>query len=651
MNGPIEPKVNSLTEPKAIVELSSQVVDQIAAGEVVERPAHLVKELIENSIDAGAGEVEVEFDQGGRTVRVTDDGAGIRSKDLKKALARHATSKIKSADDLWKLQSFGFRGEALASIGAVSRLEILSRPHAVETASKVISDFGKIEDVQPSAGNPGTTVSVGDLFENVPARLKFMKSESAEGSQIRSVVKASAMSHPEVGFRLRSKGKAEFTYRAGETFIARAQSVLGLKLHHTSGEFEGIRAEIAFSGPQDVLGNSKGMWFFVQNRWIQDRSLQAAVIEAYRGLLMHGEYPYCVVKLWAPDGEVDVNIHPTKSAVKFRDPSRAFRAVARTLRPALELAPWLSATTRGSAQASPVSVDVTAMLARAMPPRTMSTTNVSAPAAPMTVQDFTRPYVAPERSTVEVAEDHARASAPVSSAVQHMRFDSADLDLIQVKKKEMPMPSVAASPAPSNSSGVWSRMEILGQAAHTYLVCQDGDRMVFVDQHAAHERVAFERLMRAWKTKGAEGSIETQSLLFPLLVDMEPELVEALLVHAGDLSLIGLNVEAMGPRTVSVSSIPVILKEAVVAKSLQDLAQSSLDRGGSFVFEERIGDVFARMACHSVVRAGQTLSHEEMRQLLVQMDEFPLSSFCPHGRPVSVEYPFTRLEKDFGRIG
>lgn len=612
-------------EPKAIKELRSDVVDQIAAGEVVERPAHLVKELVENSIDAGASELEIEFDNGGRNVRVTDNGAGVMPVDLAKALARHATSKIQAADDIWKLQSFGFRGEALASIGAVSRLEMISRPHAEPDASRVRSDFGRIEGVAPSAGNLGTTVTVNDLFENVPARLKFMKSESAEGSQIRSVIKATAMSHPEIGFRLRSKGRAEFTYRAGETFAARAQTVLGIKLHTVTGEFEGIKVELAFSGPQDVIGNSKGLWFFVQNRWIQDRSLQAAVVEAYRGLLMHGEYPYVVAKLWVPDGEVDVNIHPAKSAVKFREPSRAFRAVSRTLRSALELGPWLGGTgttvTRGSAQASPMTL--------------------------MRVSDFTRAYEVRklENSETDSADAGLPALAPQPfSAVQHFRFNSPDLDLIQVKRKEMPASRV------EKSQGVWSRMEILGQAAHTYLVCQEDDRLVFVDQHAAHERVAFERLMRAWKEKGESGAIETQSFLFPHLVDLEPELVEALLTQFEDLKRIGLVIEVMGPRTVSVSAMPLILKESVIEKSLKELAQAALERGGSFVFEEKIGDVFARMACHSVVRAGQTLSHEEMRQLLLQMDEFPLSSFCPHGRPVSVEYPFAKLERDFGRI-
>lgn len=613
-------------EPRAIQELQSDVVDQIAAGEVVERPAHLVKELVENAIDAGASEIEIEFDHGGRSVRVTDNGSGIKAEDLGRALARHATSKIKQAEDLWTLTSFGFRGEALASIGAVSRLEIISRPHSETTAARVRSEFGRLEPVAPSAGNPGTTVIVSDLFENVPARLKFMKSEAAEGAQIRLVVKAAAMGAPGVGFRLRSKGKTEFVLKSGDDFPSRARAVFSLvsgvvPLHSTHGEFEGFKAEISFSGPQDVIGNSKGLWFFVQNRWIQDRSLQAAVLESYRGLLMHGEYPYAVVKLSVPDGEVDVNIHPTKSAVKFRDPTRAFRAVSRTLRTALEAAPWVdSGVSRGSMTASAVTPMAT--------PMAMPTAVSTSSAVEMTVSDFTRPY------------------RPTNGF-----FDGTES--VQLRKREFTKEVTTAKPSavPPVSRGVWSRLQILGQADLTYLVCQDEDRLVFIDQHAAHERVAFERLMKAWKDKSDSGSMETQSLLFPIVVELEPELVEAVLPSASDLQRIGLSIERLGPSALAVSSIPVILKSEVIGSSLKELAQALLERGGGHVFEERIGDVFARLACHSVVRAGHTLSHQEMRELLEQMDEFPLSSFCPHGRPVSVEYPFARLERDFGRMG
>jgi DNA mismatch repair protein MutL len=636
---------NDLLVPKAINILQSHVVDQIAAGEVVERPSHLVKELVENSIDAGAREIEVEFDHGGRYVRVVDDGAGICAEDLPKALARHATSKIQAADEIWSLQSFGFRGEALASIAAVSRLELQSKPRTKgkagsTSAFKIESEFGRIGEVMPSSGNVGTVVKISELFENVPARLKFMKSEVAEGAQIKNVLKAIAISHPSVGIRLRSKAqsgsstgaKSEFAFKKGEDFLARCQTALGVKLHLAEGEFEGIEVKIAFSGPQDVTGNSKGLWFFVQDRWIQDRSLQAAVIESYRGLLMHGEFPVAVVMLKVPSGEVDVNIHPTKSAVKFRDPSRAFRAVARTLRAALEKAPWLD----GSALTA---VDIPNAHAASSTFVSSGTSRGSASASGAvqnySVKDFCRPYQA--------------ARETPSSASLAFEFSSPDLLKSQAKEKTFPISEESPKNNVSVGAGVWSRLDVIGQADQTYIVCQEAGKLVFVDQHAAHERVAYERLMRAWKAKGQDGKLETQSLLIPILIDIEEDQVEALLRHQRDLRQIGLTIEQVGPRTVAVQDLPVILKESVVAKALKDMASASLDRGGSFLIEEKIGDIFATMACHSVVRAGQTLSREQMRELLNQMDEFPMSSFCPHGRPVSVEYPFSKLERDFGR--
>lgn len=623
-------------EPRPIEELRSEVVDQIAAGEVVERPAHLVKELVENALDADAKDIEVEFDEGGRRVRVSDDGTGIRPSDLKRALQRHATSKISVADDLWRLSSYGFRGEALASIAAVSRIELVSRPKAESVAHRVSAEFGTIKAIEPSAGNLGTSVHIESLFENVPARLKFMKSETAETAQVKAVLKATALSRPDVGFRLKTKGRVDLQFPVASGFLARARSVLGVKLYETAGEFEGLKVEAVFSGPEDVLGNGKGLWFFVQGRWIQDRSLQAAVVEAYRGLLMHGEYPIAAVKIVVPDGEVDVNISPTKSAVKFRDPSRAFRAVSRTLRSALELAPWMQDGTRGAATASgavPALRDVSAVSA-GVKSAVSQYSNQYAMGSTVrgegrSVSEFTRPYRAK-------TEESAASGPEERSNVEITRFSVGE-DVLPV--------ATESSPALDPHKGKWSSLKVIGQAGLTYLVCEDGDKLIFVDQHAAHERVAYERLMRAWR----EGGIEAQALLIPLVIELEPESLEALLLQTQALAKMGFSIEAMGPRSLAVSSFPALLKESAVKSGLEELAARTLERGGSFVVEEKIGDVFARMACHSVVRAGQALGPEQMRSLLEQMDEFPLSSFCPHGRPVSVEYPYARLERDFGR--
>lgn len=630
-------------EPRPIEELSSDVVDQIAAGEVVERPAHLVKELIENALDAGAREIEVEFDEGGRRVRVTDDGTGIRPSDLRRALQRHATSKISVADDLWRLSSFGFRGEALASIAAVSRLELVSRPAAESVAHRVSAEFGAIKAIEPSAGNLGTSVQIESLFENVPARLKFMKSETAETAQVKAVLKATALSRPDVGFRFKTKGRLELQYPVASSFQVRAKSILAVKLYETQGEFEGLSVEAVFSGPEDVMGNGKGLWFFVQGRWIQDRSLQAAVLEAYRGLLMHGEYPISVVKITAPDGEVDVNISPTKSAVKFRDPSRAFRAVSRTLRAAIELAPWMQDGTRGAAAASGAGPAIPRTGTRSDSASSLpSSGSILAAVANYSADYLAQPLNSSDYSPLQFSY-RSPANGPEVAAASGPEI-GPEIGPERRTVNEFTRP-YQANDQVAAQVGKWSTLKVIGQAGLTYLVCEDGPNLVFVDQHAAHERVAYERLMRAWR----EGGIEVQALLFPLVIELEPEALEALLADTRNLEKMGFGIEAMGPRSVAVTSFPALLNESAVKTGLEELAVRILECGSSSIVEEKIGDVFARMACHSVVRAGQALGLEQMRSLLTQMDEFPLSSFCPHGRPVSVEYPFARLERDFGR--
>lgn len=624
-------------ESARIQLLASEVIDQIAAGEVVERPAHLVKELVENALDAGATAVEIEYDQGGRRVRVTDDGAGIAKDELALALARHATSKIDKADDLWELNSFGFRGEALASIAAVSRLTLTSRPRGAKSAHQIHCEFGKVGPVQPSSGNPGTTVLIEELFGSVPARLKFMKSEAGESAQIKATLRALALANEGIEFRLRTKGKLEAAWPKAESFLERVRQVLGHEeLFYHSLNYEGFSAEVVFASPNEVTGNARSIHSFVQRRWVQDRGLQAAVVDAYRGLLMHGEFPIACVRLTAPQGEVDVNIHPTKSQVKFRDAQPAFRAVNRALREGLEKAPWLK-------RASPAE---------------------AVPAAPpderkrLSVADLTRRYE-PQGSMIDALTKAASlppaevlaaepapslATAPVNSIG---RFEAPEFDAVVFRTKVDAVSSAnVESSSVEEALGPWSRLQVIGQADLTYIVAQDKDRLVLVDQHAAHERVAYERLMRGWLSGGAE----VQSLLLPLTVDLEAEGAEALMGLAPDLEKLGVHIDQLGPQAVAVRAKPALISDAALERALAALAREVSERGGSFVLEKHIGDLCATMACHSVVRAGQSLSVEQMRSLLKQMDEFPLSSFCPHGRPVSVDYPFAKLERDFGRI-
>ncbi len=625
--------------------LPSDVIDQIAAGEVVERPAHLVKELVENAIDAGATSIEIEYDQGGRRVRVTDNGSGISPEDLPRAIARHGTSKIQAAEDLWALASFGFRGEALASIGSVSRLSIQSRTVQDSSSTKLVCEYGRVAPPERAGGNLGTTVLVEELFTNVPARLKFLKSEAGENSQIKATLKALALANETVEFRVRTKGKVEETWPAGQTFLERAQMIMGAaKLYAAKGEYNGAESEIAFASPHDIGGNARGILIFVQGRWVQDKSLQAAVIDAYRGLLMHGEFPIAIVRLQVPPSSVDVNIHPTKSQVKFSDSQTAFRAVNRTLRTALEQAPWLAYRENSAREEASA---VQAQMARARAGYSSApneSVGAQAPARKLTIAELTRPYEANEAQPTNL-EAPSLATAPTHSIG---RFDAPEFDKIQFKQKsDWTLAQIENETEPSASGhGAWSRLQVLGQAHLTYILAQDNNRLVLVDQHAAHERVAYERLMNAW----LGGQAETQPLLIPVTLELEPDGAEALMTIAPELEKLGLQIDQNGPQSIAIRSVPLTIKESSLMKALAELASELVEKGGGFALEKKISDLCATMACHSVVRAGQSLSVDQMKSLLSQMDEFPLSSFCPHGRPVSVDYPFAKLERDFGRI-
>jgi DNA mismatch repair protein MutL len=579
----------------AIRVLPENVVDQIAAGEVLERPAHLIKELVENSIDAGSTEIEVEYDNGGRNVRILDNGCGMSKEDLPLALVRHATSKISASEDLFNLSSFGFRGEALASIAAVSRLTITSRQKDDNEGHVLKSEFGRIEPLASRTAPVGTSILVEELFTNVPARLKFLKSDAAESAQIKIVLKAIALAHPLVQFRVRSKGQLVFFWAAKSDFKSRSEEVLDFQaFFEANGEENEIQVQALLGSPDQTLQQNRGLWIFVQDRWIQDRSLTAAIMESYRNLLMHGEYPQVVLSLHVPKAFVDVNVHPTKSQVKFVDAQKVFRAVHHVLRAALEKAPWIAS------KASMPSMNLEMV-----------------PSQPMTAS----------------VQDHA------FSTVQYQKKE-----FLAVKQPERSYQTQAATP--STDQVFWSQMEVLGQANLTYIVAQSQNEFYLVDQHASHERIVFERLMKQWKA----GRFDAQNLLLPLAIDLPIHEMEALSPSLSQLSTLGLTVEKMGPETLAISSIPSFVSESGVVQAIKILSAELAQNGGSMAWERKVGDIFASMACHSVVRAGQNLSVDEMRSILRQMDEFPLSTFCPHGRPVSVSWNFSELERKFGRI-
>lgn len=636
--------------------LSGEVVDQIAAGEVVERPLHLVKELLENALDAGASELLVQYGQGGRFIAVEDNGIGIHPKDLALSLARHATSKIADADDLWSLKTFGFRGEALSAIASVSQLELTSRSKGSETAFSVTSSFGGLSPVTEAPGNFGTRVVVSRLFENLPARLKFMKSDSSEHSQIRQVVRALALANSHCAFELKEAGKheADLSLPRGQSFLDRAALLLGVRLFLAEGEYEGVHVEAAFSSPSEVLRQSRQIWIFVQGRWVQDRSIQTAVLESYRSLLMHGEFPYVAIRIGVDPSKVDVNIHPTKSQVKFESPSSVFRAVTHVLRQAIERAPWrapalptesqmmtttaiTAATTTdawegaqgaagmatGAASGTGTATDHNARVKEALENYSNANQKQS---LRYQLSDFVRPYGAMSKQSPEIRTQNQRLAG-----------------------QQIPLQGRASADLASRPIARYQDLVVIGQLNRTYIVCQSTDRMVLVDQHAAHERIAFERLMQVFRMQS--GTIESQELLIPRLIELDTELIEALLASSSELERIGIGLEQMAPRTIAVQRVPTLLKPDVLDRSLEAFARGVVEHGASLFFETAIKDVFATMACHSVVRAGDVMEIVEMKELLKQMDEFPLSGYCPHGRPVSLDISFSQIERDFGRLG
>lgn len=590
--------------------LNKQVIDQIAAGEVVERPSHLVKELIENAVDAGATKIEIRFENGGRDIIVQDNGHGISGSELAMALDRYCTSKIINYEDIWDLSSYGFRGEALASISAVSDFEMISRRLNSPTAYRIHSKFGEKSNITTTQLSVGTLVRVSQLFDNTPVRIKFLKSASYEHSLIKQTIKALALINYKVEFKVFDGSKLAFQIPTASALSDRTQWLFASEnVHFVKNEADGFELEVCFMSPYDIEKNSKNIWIFAQNRWIQDKMIQSAIMESFKNLLMHGEYPRVVLKLNCPKDFVDINIHPTKSQVKFVDSQKVYRLIYHTLEKALSSGPWKQMESETSESS-------------------------------ITDHFF---------SDSSAAETHRERT-------NQGGFKDPQLFSAQFQKKFFPLESLSTQRSNSSTWDVladerkvdlyWRQYQVIGQVDLTYIVCQGVDKMVLLDQHAAHERVLFERLLTQYKNN----SMAIQNLLIPIATEWEVEQIEYLLSAQEQIAKIGINWEQTGPGSICILSVPVQIRENAVLKLLNQFVNESESLSTSYAFENKIKDYMATLACHSAIRAKQSLSQAEMEKLLIDMDEFPLSSFCPHGRPVNLEFPFKYLEKEFGRI-
>ena len=602
-----------------IRRLPPETVNRIAAGEVVERPASAVKELVENALDAGAARVEVQADGGGLTrILVADDGAGLAAGELPLAVERHATSKL-SPDaagdyDLLHIATLGFRGEALPSIGSVARLSIASRARGSADAHAIWVEAGAVGPVTPAAfpGPHGARVEVRDLFYATPARLKFMKSERTEAMAITEEVKRQSMAHEAVSFSLDLDGRRALRLPAEppgpKGRLARLAAVMGaefadnaLSLEH---EREGVRLS-GFAGlPTYNRGNAAHQHLFVNGRPVRDRLLQGALRAAYADFLARDRHPLAALFLELDPELVDVNVHPAKAEVRFRDPGLVRGLIIGGLRHALAAAGHRAATTVATAALGGFRPEPSAAGFSAW--RMGGWSPAAAPVLPGLSQ-------VSARAEAWAAPTHGMA--------------------------ENPAPAVAVDPVDFPLGAARA------QVHETYIVAQTRDGMIVVDQHAAHERLVYERM----KAEMARGGVSRQLLLMPEVVELDPAEAERVVARADELSALGLVIEPFGPGAVLVRETPALLGETDAAGLIRDIADDLAENGQALALKERLEDVCSTMACHGSVRAGRRLTAAEMNALLREMEATPHSGQCNHGRPTYVELKLADIERLFGR--
>ncbi|MEW6568705.1 MAG: DNA mismatch repair endonuclease MutL [Chloroflexota bacterium] len=568
--------------------LPQEVAAAIAAGEVVERPASVVKELIENALDAGASRIRVAIEQGGRSlVEVADDGRGIPASEAPLAFARHATSKLATLEDLFAIRTLGFRGEALASIGAVARMELVTRAQEEAVGVRVRVEGGAVAPPEPVGAPAGTVATVRDLFFNVPARQKFLRSETTERRRIETLVTRYALAYPSVHFHLTVDGREAFRSSGTGDVRETLAEVFGLDVARQMIPLPGSAAGSidvrGFISPPSVQrSNRRELTVFVNGRWVQDASLGAAVLQAYQGLLMVGRYPLAVILLTVPPGEVDVNVHPAKTEVRFRDPDRVFAVVQRVVR----------ATLLGQA---PPPLEPTWSWDRGSWGQTSRAINPDWAAATGLARE-------PEVWTPNVQPGLAGPGVPLLRAV--------------------------------------------GQVGAAYLVAEGPDGLYLVDQHAAHERILYEKLQAA----RSSGSVEAQTLLEPTSLHLPARQAELLEPRLGALRHLGFDVEPFGGGSFRLRSLPVLLAglapEAALRAVVEDFEEDEAPLG-----EEEERRLAARVCKRAAVKSGQVLSLAEQERLLRDLEACQSPRTCPHGRPTMIHLSVETLERQFGRRG
>ncbi|GAA6209212.1 DNA mismatch repair endonuclease MutL [Cognatishimia sp. WU-CL00825] len=623
----IDPQISE--KHPIIRQLDEGAINRIAAGEVVERPASAVKELVENAIDAGATRIEVAIADGGKTlIRVTDDGCGMSADQLPLALSRHATSKI-DGSDLLDIHTFGFRGEALPSLGAVGRLTITSRVKGGEAASISVKG-GQMSAVKPAALGGGTIVELRDLFYATPARLKFMRSDRAESQAINDVIKRLAMAEPYIGFTLRdvtSGGEGRVTFRAdresGDLFDAlhgRLARILGAEFAENAlridAEREGLRLIGYAALPTYSRGSSLAQYLFVNGRPVKDKLLVGALRGAYFDFLSRDRHPAAALFIDCDPQLVDVNVHPAKSEVRFRDPGMARGLIVSALRHALAEAGHRASTT------------VAVATLDAMRPE---------PLGPARVYQMDRPSMGARQAAYQFQVPVPDAPGLAEHPTVWDSGPSAGLMEMPVSGRVVEVPETEPDDHPLGAAR--------GQVHENYIIAQTATGMVIVDQHAAHERLVYERL----KTQMAENGVAAQALLIPEIVELSEGDCARVLAVADALTKLGLTIEAFGGGAIAVRETPAILGEVNAKAMILDILDELDDQGETMLVQAKIEAILSRVACHGSIRSGRRMRADEMNALLREMEATPHSGQCNHGRPTYVELKLADIERLFGR--
>jgi DNA mismatch repair protein MutL len=636
--------------------LPAELANQIAAGEVVERPASAAKELIENALDAGARRCDVQVEAGGvGLIEVADDGAGMSAEDARLAVQRHATSKLASLAELDGVRTFGFRGEALPSIASVSRFSLTSRCADEDAGTELVIEGGVAPTERPVGTPVGTRVAVRDLFFNVPARRKFLRSTGTESGHVTDVFEAAALARPDVSFSLTRDGRLVREWLRVGSRAERVAQVLGdAALTTCTGTRGPLSVEAHLGRPESARAGAGGLRIFVNDRPIRDRALALAVAQAYGSVLERGRYPRGVVYLDLDPVLVDVNVHPQKAEVRFADPRAVndalYSILSKELARAFSIPPGRRWQPQEPASAGNPPTPTPASGAERPPspagppkrdPRPTDTTSKAAPPAAGTgaaEPGIGAPASAPLAAAPdEEADPWGLLGGTTTSTETRAAYAKPDEPLVAVQDS-------TRAPIRPRPEVRWSSLRFVAQVRHTFLVCEGEDGLYVLDQHAAAERVTFDKLRKAYRAS----AVSSQALLFPVMVDVSAAEAELVAARADEIAAVGLDLRVRGAESLSVHAVPKLLQKASPERLVRDLL-SEVMRGGGRGFSDAVDLALSTMACHASIRAGDPLSGSEASALLRSLDEADFAGHCPHGRPVVTFTSWHELDRRVGR--